>query len=63
MNALVTYFRESLEELHKVRWPTRRQAVRLSAITVVFVITTSLFFGLVDVLLSQSVTAFLNTLF
>ena len=63
MNAIVTYFRESLEELHKVRWPTRRQAVRLSLITVVFIIATSAFFGLIDVLMSQAITAFLRTLF
>lgn len=63
MNAIITYFRESLEELHKVRWPTRRQAVRLSGITVVFVLVTSLFFGVVDTLLSQAMTAFLRTFF
>ena len=63
MNSIVTYIRESIEELHKVRWPTRRQAVRLSAITVVFVIASSLFFGAVDVALSQAMTTFLRTLF
>jgi preprotein translocase subunit SecE len=63
MNAIVTYIRESLEELRKVRWPTRRQAVRLSVITVVFVIASSLFFGLVDMLFSQAMTAFLRTFF
>ncbi len=63
MKAILTYLRESVEELRKVRWPTRNQAVRLSVITVVFVTISSLFFGLLDVLLSQSVTAFLRTLF
>ncbi len=63
MNAIISYFRESIEELNKVRWPTRRQAVRLSVITVIFVITTSLAFGLIDMLLSQAVTTFLRTLF
>lgn len=63
MNSIITYFRESLEELRKVRWPTRRQAVRLSVITAIFVVTTSIFFGLVDVALSQAMTTFLRTFF
>ncbi|MBI2117509.1 preprotein translocase subunit SecE, partial [Candidatus Peregrinibacteria bacterium] len=31
MDALQNYIREALEELRLVRWPTRQQAVRLSA--------------------------------
>ena len=34
----ITYFKESLEELHQVRWPTRQQAIRLSVIVLVFTI-------------------------
>lgn len=63
MNAVIRYFQESIEELRKVRWPTRRQAVRLSLITVIFVLVTSAFFGLTDVLFSQAVSAFLRFLF
>jgi preprotein translocase subunit SecE len=53
MNALTTYFRESLEELHAVRWPTRQQAVRLSGIVLAFTLTSSVIFGLIDVGLSE----------
>lgn len=63
MKAILTYFRESIEELRKVRWPTRRQAVRLSVITLVFVSACAVAFGAIDVLLSESVAAFLRTLF
>lgn len=53
MNAISTFLRESLTELHQVRWPTQRQAIRLTIITVVFIIVTSLFFGVIDAGLTQ----------
>jgi preprotein translocase subunit SecE len=53
MNALMNYFRDSVSELHQIRWPTQRQAVRLTVITIVFIIVTSLFFGVMDAGLTQ----------
>lgn len=53
MNALTNYFRASVEELHHVRWPTRRQAVRMSAIVIGFTLITSVLLGGLDSLLSQ----------
>jgi len=53
MNALSTYFRESLQELHQVRWPTQKQSIRLTTIVIGFIIVTSLGFGLVDTILSE----------
>ncbi len=53
MNTLVTYFRESLEELRQVRWPTQQQAVRLTVIVIGFIIVSSLFFGVVDLGFSE----------
>lgn len=53
MNTLVTYFRESLEELRQVRWPTQQQAVRLTVIVIGFIIVSSLFFGIVDLGFSE----------
>ena len=53
MNLITTYINESLEELRQVRWPTQQQAVRLSSIVIGFIIATSLFFGLVDTVLSE----------
>ncbi len=63
MKAILTYFQESIEELRKVRWPTRKQAVRLSVITLIFVSVCAIAFGALDVLLSETVAAFLRTLF
>ncbi len=53
MNALVSYFRDSLEELRHVRWPTQQQAVRLTVIVIGFIIVASIFFGVVDGIFSE----------
>lgn len=53
MNYVSTYINDSLEELRQVRWPTQQQAIRLSTIVIGFIIVTSLFFGLIDTLLSE----------
>jgi len=53
MNAIVTYFRESLEELRLVRWPTQQQAVRLTVIATVFIALNATFFGFVDAVFTQ----------
>ena len=55
MNMITTYINESLEELRQVRWPTQQQAVRLSTIVIGFIIVMSLFFGLVDTMLSETI--------
>ena len=55
MEAILAYFRSSLEELRHVRWPTQQQAIRLSVIVIVFIVVNALFFGLVDLLLTLTV--------
>lgn len=60
MNAVFTYLHEALEELHHVRWPTRQQAVRLSAIVLVFTFAASAVFGFLDFLLARGVTFLLS---
>lgn len=53
MNAILSYINESLEELRHVRWPTRQQAVRFSAVVIGFTAVAAVFFGLVDLGLSE----------
>jgi len=53
MNTIVTYFRESIEELRQVRWPTQKQAIRLTVIVIGFIIVTSVFFGVTDLVFSE----------
>ena len=48
MNAIIQYIHDSLEELRHVRWPTRQQAIRLSAIVIGFTAVCGVFFGVVD---------------
>lgn len=55
MTALLSYFRESLEELRQVRWPTQQQAIRLSLIVIVFIAISSLFFGVVDAAFTEAI--------
>ncbi len=56
MNAIMDYINGSLEELRHVRWPTRQQAVRLSAVVIGFTAAAAIFFGILDFGLSQAVT-------
>lgn len=60
MNALIQYFNDSIEELRLVRWPTRRQAVKLSVIVLGFTAGCAIIFGFVDFILSEAVSALLN---
>ena len=53
MNALINYINESLEELRHVRWPTRRQAIRFSAVVIAFTGISALVFGIIDIGLSE----------
>ncbi|MDD5623724.1 MAG: preprotein translocase subunit SecE [Candidatus Peribacteraceae bacterium] len=60
MSIITRYITEALEELHHVRWPTRQQAIRLSAIVLAFTIGAALVFGVVDFLLSVVVKTLLS---
>lgn len=47
-NALVAYVRESFDEFRRVTWPTKNQAIRLSAIVLTFVLIAAVFIGAID---------------
>jgi preprotein translocase subunit SecE len=51
-NAIVRYFRETWAELKKVRWPTRREAINLTAIVLAVTIGMAILLGLMDLLFS-----------
>ncbi len=50
-NRLVQYVRETRAELRKVVWPTREEAINLTAIVVGTLVAMSIFLGAVDYLL------------
>ncbi len=54
-NAIQRFFRETVGELRKVSWPTRRETQNLSVIVVIVLLGMSVFMGLLDYLLTKLV--------
>jgi len=52
-NAIIRYFQETSEELRKVSWPTREQAIRLTLIVLGATAVAGLFLGALDLLFHQ----------
>lgn len=57
---ITTYINEAIQELHHVRWPTQRQAIRLSVIVIIFTAAVSVAFGVIDYTLSVIVKFLLS---
>lgn len=49
-SAIARYFRETTGELRKVNWPTRREALQLSAIVIAVMVVMGVYLSLVDVI-------------
>jgi preprotein translocase subunit SecE len=49
-NAVSRYFRETIGELRKVSWPTRREAMQLSAIVIVVMVVMGMYLFVVDLI-------------
>ncbi|WP_461211361.1 preprotein translocase subunit SecE [Desulfocurvus sp. DL9XJH121] len=60
LQQLKEYFDQSIVEMKKVTWPTRKEAVATSVAVVVLVIFMSLFLGVVDLGLSKAIEAILS---
>ena len=54
-NGLVRYYRETVGELKKVVWPTREEAIRLTAIVLLVITVMAIVLGTFDYLFSQLV--------
>ena len=54
MNALIDYFKESLNEIKLVTWPKEEELLRLTIISVIFVIIAAIFLGLIDFSFSKA---------
>lgn len=52
-NAIQRYFRETIGELKKVSWPTRKEATNLTIVVLIVVAAMSAFLGLLDYLFAQ----------
>lgn len=60
LNSLTQYVKDSYQELHKVSWPTKNQAVRISAIVLGFSLVTAVFIGFLDYALNLGVTTLIG---
>jgi len=47
-NPIQAYFRETIGELRKVSWPTRREALQLTWLVIVAMIVVGVILGLTD---------------
>jgi len=52
-NAVQRYFNETIGELRKVSWPTRREATNLTIIVIVVTVAMSLLLGFLDFVFAQ----------
>jgi preprotein translocase subunit SecE len=52
-NAIKQYFRETIGELRKVNWPTRKEAITLTGVVLVVIIGMSTFLGILDFIFSR----------
>ena len=52
-NPVIRYFQETSDELRKVTWPTRKQALRLTIIVLATMLAFMIFLGLFDLLFQQ----------
>ncbi|MBN1494777.1 preprotein translocase subunit SecE [Candidatus Peregrinibacteria bacterium] len=52
-NKIVQYFTDSYQELRRVTWPTKNQAVRLTAIVLGFCLFMAAVIGLLDFLFNS----------
>jgi preprotein translocase subunit SecE len=52
-NAVRKYFNETIGELRKVSWPTRKEAANLTLVVIVVTVAMSVLLGLLDFIYSQ----------
>ena len=52
-NAIQRYFKETVGELRKVNWPTRKEATNLTIVVLIVTLFMSAFLGLLDLAFTQ----------
>jgi preprotein translocase subunit SecE len=52
-NAIQRYFNETIGELRKVSWPTRKEATNLTLVVLVVTFTMSMYLGLLDLIFTR----------
>lgn len=59
MNKLTTYIKESIEEMKKVTWPTKKETYHYTLLIIGISLGIALFLGLLDYIFSLGIQAFL----
>ena len=59
-NRITIYFKESFEELTKVTWPTKKQAVHMTILVLVFCLVMAVILGALDYLFTELYTLLLK---
>jgi preprotein translocase subunit SecE len=52
-NRITRFFRETVGELRKVTWPTRKEAINLTIVVLIVIAVMSAFLGVLDFIYSQ----------
>ncbi len=52
-NAIQKFSRETIAELRKVSWPTRKEAISLSRVVIIVIFTVGIFLGVVDFIFAR----------
>jgi preprotein translocase subunit SecE len=52
-NFIQRYFRETIGELRKVNWPTRKEATNLTIVVLIVTVSMSAFLGFLDFLFTR----------
>ena len=56
---ITTYLSEARHELRSVQWPTRNEAIKLTAVVLGMSVVLAVFLGLADTLFSYLITTFI----
>lgn len=59
-NTVSNYLRASFEELTKVTWPTKQQAVKISIIVLIFCLVSAVLLGVIDYLFNEGYSYLVN---
>jgi preprotein translocase subunit SecE len=60
MTTPITFLRQTYDELRKVKWPTRAEAIRLTIVVIIISLGIGLYIGALDYLLTKLMGALLT---
>ncbi|MBU1085868.1 MAG: preprotein translocase subunit SecE [Candidatus Beckwithbacteria bacterium] len=54
------YLKESIVELKKVVWPTKKQVIKMTGVVIAVSLITGIFIGLLDLLFTKAIGLIIN---